>query len=106
MKYICLDCGHEWDRSSIIGSPQCPNVSNPPCRSHNVFPASFWNMVEEGRKLGIHPNTPFRDLIKAAQAVGAYESLIALGWQEFRRVMGRVVKEIEKTPIKRIAIEK
>jgi hypothetical protein len=52
-------------------------------------------MVETARKLGINHSTPLRDLLKAFPAVWAEESLLNLGWEEFRRIMGLVIKEIE-----------
>jgi len=89
MEYLCLECGYKWD-TLATGYRRCPK-----CLSYDTAPATFWLMVETGRKLGISPHTPLLDVINAFQSVWGHESLLNLGIQEFWRVMRRVIKEIE-----------
>ena len=63
-------------------------------------------MVETARRLGINDNTPIQDIINGFKAVRIEESLLALGLQEFRRVITRVVREVEHPrPTRRLALE-
>lgn len=103
MEYICLSCGHSWDRDPTATYLQCPE---PSCRSRDVVPSSFWAMVEEGRRRGVSHNTPILDIIDACQAVSGEESLLKLGFLEAWRVMRRVIKEIEHPRRSRIAVER
>jgi len=99
MEYMCLECDHHWDALEVpSGYRQCPN---PECRGSDVAPASFWNMVEEGRKRGISHNTRFLDIVNAFQAVWGKESLLSLGAVEFWRVIKRVIKEVENPRYRR-----
>jgi len=52
-------------------------------------------MVEIGLKLNISHNTPWRDIIKAFQAVWSEEGLLSLGAREFYRTMQLVIREVE-----------
>lgn len=94
MEYACLVCGYRWDASPLIrlGYRRCPNLN---CRSYDVAPASFPQMVETTRRLGINRNTPIQDIVTAFQAVWGRESLLLLGVKEFSRIMDRVIREVE-----------
>lgn len=101
MRYICLDCGREWD-TVAFGYRRCV-YSN--CRSYDTAPASFWDMVENARSLGINDNTPILDLISAFKAVRSEQSILTLGFREFRRVVKRVIKEVEHPRPSRVHVE-
>lgn len=94
MKYVCLICGYSWDASPLIrlGYHRCPNLD---CRSYDVAPASFPQMVKIARRLGINRNTPIRTVVTAFRAVWGKESLLLLGVKEFSRIMDRVIREVE-----------
>jgi hypothetical protein len=94
MEYICLDCGYRWTIRKfelMLNYRACPK-----CRGYDTVPASFEKMVEVAERLGINDNTPLIDILNAFQAVWGHESLLELGFREFRRVMRRVIKEVEK----------
>jgi hypothetical protein len=53
-------------------------------------------MVERARELGISPNTPLRDLLKGFRAVWVEAGIMDLGFNEFIRVVRRVIEAVEK----------
>jgi hypothetical protein len=53
-------------------------------------------MVEKARELGISLNTPLRDLLKDFQDMWVGAGIIDLSFNEFIRVIRRVIKESSK----------
>jgi len=91
-----LDCGYKWTVRKLIlnfGYRRCPN---PYCRSYRAVPITFPEMVEVAIKLGINDNTPFRDMFNAFRSVRGSESILDLGYAEFRKIMNLVIEEAEK----------
>lgn len=95
MQYVCLKCGHIWDTSPKIiwGYHRCTNAN---CRSTDTAPVGFWAIVEVARERGISYDTPILDVITACQTVQQEESILSLGFREFRRVIKRVIQEAEQ----------
>lgn len=107
MEYECWNCGHVWDlHLGILDLPRCPNFLKPenkPCRSYNVWPRRLPQIIEKAKEFGISDNTPVKDFVNAAAAVGV-DSLLLLGCREFRRVQRKVIREVENSPFRRSRI--